>query len=280
MESPALHFVPEGELKVAVWEWPGESPWLLFAHATGFHGRCWDHIVQRFPGRRALAMEFRGHGRSSQVERPISWSKFAQDVIAVGQHFDLRGAVGVGHSMGGHALLSAAIQQPGIFSALVLVDPVIYPREFYQAPRFDASFIARRRNHFSSPDEMYHRFHRRLPFSAWQPGVLRNYCDYALLPHGDSFVLACRPAVEAAIYEGSNAPENDLYGGMAGVEIPVTILRAGTGYTTSFDLNASPTNPDVAACLPRGRDVFLADHNHYIPMEAPEMVEVEVRRYS
>ena len=57
VESPALHFVPEGQLKLAVWEWPGDSPTLLFAHATGFHGRCWDHIVQHFPGRRALARE-------------------------------------------------------------------------------------------------------------------------------------------------------------------------------------------------------------------------------
>ena len=127
MESPILHCVPAGELKLAVWEWPGEAPTLLFAHATGFHGRMWDHIARRFPRSRALALEFRGHGRSTIPAPPIPWTLFAQDVLSVARHFGLRGVIGVGHSMGGHSLVSAAIHNPGIFSALVLVDPVIFP---------------------------------------------------------------------------------------------------------------------------------------------------------
>jgi len=279
MESPLLHFVPAGELKLAVWEWPGHGPALLFAHATGFHGRCWDHIVRCFPGRRAIALEFRGHGRSTIPPPPIPWPDFAQDVLAVARHFDIRGSIGIGHSMGGHSLVSAAILQRAIFSALVLVDPVLMAREYYREPAPDASFIARRRNRFASSAEMIERFRGRLPFSKWQPEALRNYCDYALRPDGDSFVLACPPAVEAAIYGRCNAPENDLYGGMPGVVQPVTILRAGSTPTAGFDLNASPTAPDVAACFPNGRDVFLPDHNHYIPMEAPELVEAEIGRF-
>jgi lipase len=278
MDAPALHFVPAGELNLAVWKWPGESPALLFAHATGFHGRCWDHLARSFPGRRALALEFRGHGRSSKVAPPIPWPDFGQDVLAVARHFGLRDAIGVGHSMGGHSLVAAAIEEPAIFSGMVLVDPVIYPREYYGMPAPDASYIRRRRNRFASPEEMMERFHGRLPFSAWVPEVLRNYCEYGLLPDGDSFVLACAPEVEAAIYERSNAAENDLYRGMPRVVAPVTILRAGRSAKAAFDLNASPTAPGTAACFPKGRDVFLPAHNHYIPMEAPELVEGEIRR--
>ena len=277
MPAPELHIVPAGELKLAVWEWRGDSPAILFAHATGFHGRCWDHIAESFAGRRALAVEFRGHGRSSQVAPPIPWPHFGRDVLTVARHFELRGAIGVGHSMGGHSLVAAAMESPEIFSGLVLVDPVIYPREFYGAAPPDASYIRRRRNGFASPAEMVERFRGRLPFSTWQPEALRNYCEYGLLPDGDSFVLACAPAVEAAIYERSNAAENDLYDGMPRVTAPVTILRAGTTPTSAFDINASPTAPDAAACFPRGRDVFLPEHNHYIPMEAPELVEAEMR---
>ncbi len=279
MEVPTLHFVPAGDLTLAVWEWPGESPALLCAHATGFHGRCWDHIVRRFPGRRALALEFRGHGRSSKPVPPIPWPHFAQDVLAVARHLGLRGAIGVGHSMGGFALVAAAIEMAEIFSALLLVDPVIFPREAYRSPAPDASFIGRRRNRFASPEEMVDRFRGRLPFSAWQPEALRNYCEYGLLADGDSFVLACAPDVEAAIYEHSNAPENNLYSAMPGVYLPVTVLRAGTTPTAAFDLNASPTGPGVATCFPNGRDVYLPERNHYIPMEAPELVAAEIGRF-
>ena len=41
-----LELVSAGGLRLAVWEWPGAGPPLLFAHATGFHGRMWDHIIR------------------------------------------------------------------------------------------------------------------------------------------------------------------------------------------------------------------------------------------
>jgi pimeloyl-ACP methyl ester carboxylesterase len=127
---------------------------------------------------------------------------------------------------------------------------------------------------------MFQRFHSRLPFSTWHAEALQNYCQYGLRPDGDSFVLACPPAVEAAIYARCNAPENNLYPRMAEVTIPVTVLRAGATATRgTLDLNASPTGAEVAAHFPRGRDVFLPDHNHYIPMEAPELVVAEIGRF-
>ena len=284
MDDPNLHFIPAvgqpipaAPVSIAVWEWPGADPPLLFAHATGFHGRMWDHIVRRFPGRRALALDFRGHGRSGKPVPPIPWPYFAQDVLAVARHFGVRDALGVGHSMGGHSLVSAAIDHPEIFAALLLVDPVIFPPAHYGAPPPDASFILRRRNRWASPSEMFDRFRTRPPFASWHPEALRSYCEYALLPDGGSFVLACPPALEAATYGQSNAPESNLYAGIPSVRQPVTILRAGaTGTPGVFDLSASPTAPDLAAKFARGRDILLADHNHYIPMEAPELVAAEI----
>lgn len=280
VEAPQLHMVPCGEVSIAVWEWPGHNPPLVFAHATGFHGRCWDHIARLFPDRRALAIEFRGHGRSSKPAPPIPWREFAQDVLALAHRFEIHDAVGVGHSMGGHSLVSAAIQQPDIFNALVLVDPVIFPPEFYGAGTPDADYIERRRNRWESPAAMYERFRSRPPFVAWQPDALKNYCDYGLLPDGDSFVLACPPATEAWIYRLCNAPESNLYAGIPSVGQPVTILRAGTTQSGPvLDLNASPTAPDLAAKFPHARDIFLPDHNHYIPMEAPQLVAAEIAHF-
>jgi len=280
VDTPILHVVPAGDLRLAVWEWPGEGPPLLFAHATGFHGRCWDHIVRLYPGRRALALEFRGHGRSSKPAPPIPWPDFAGDVLAVARHFQIRDAVAVGHSMGGHSLVAAAILQPEIFAALVLVDPVLFPPAYYSAPPPDAAYIARRRNQWASPEEMFERFRPRLPFSRWQPDALRNYCDYALLPEGDAYVLACPPALEAAIYGHCNAPENNLYAGIPGIVAPVTVLRAGATPTgVTLDLNASPTAADVGSKFPHGRDIFLPGHNHYIPMEAPHLVAEALAPY-
>jgi pimeloyl-ACP methyl ester carboxylesterase len=272
--------VSTGELELAVWEWPGQDPPLLFAHATGFHGRTWDHIVRQFPGRRALALDFRGHGRSTNPPPPIPWRDFAQDVLGVAARFAVRGALAIGHSMGGHAVVAAAIQDPDIFAALLLVDPVIFPPPYYGAAPPDVSYIRRRRNRWASQAEMLERFRARPPFSAWQPEALRNYCDYALLQDGESFVLACPPELEAAIYSLCNAAESNLYPGIPSVRQPVTVLRAGSPLTMQvLDLSASPTAPELAARFAHGRDIYLPHHNHYIPMEAPELVAAEIAHF-
>ena len=270
---PELHFVPLGELRIAVWEWAGVGPPLLFAHATGFHGRCWDQIVQLCPGRRALALDFRGHGRSSIPAPPIPWPDFSLDLLAIARHFDLRETTVVGHSMGGHAAVLAAIRDPRLFAGLVLVDPVLFPPEYYGAPPPDAAYIARRRNRWASADEMYERFHSRPPFSKWRPEVLKDYCDYALLPEGDSYVLACPPELEASIYARCNAPENNLDADIPSMETPVILLRAGrTPAAATLDLNASPTAPDLARKFRHAREIYLPDGSHYIPMETPDLV--------
>ncbi len=272
--------VPANGLDLAVWEWPGAGPPLLFAHATGFHGRCWDQIARRFPSRRRLAVDFRGHGRSSKPDPPYPWQPFAADLTAIAEILDVRDAVGVGHSMGGHSVVAAAIQRPATFSSLVLIDPTIFPLARYGRAPLDASFILRRRAVFASPEEMWERFHKRPPFVRWQAAVLRDYCQFALLPSDGHFVLACPPRVEASIYAHSTAAESNLYPGIPSLAQPALVMRAGVVPRPGvFDLDASPTAPDLATRFPNGRDLPLAGHNHYIPMEAPELVAEWIGRY-
>ena len=121
--TPELKFVGRPGQELAVWEWPGEDPPFLFAHATGFHGRCWDYIIRRFPERHCLATDARGHGRSSQPELPYHWRIFGRDMTAVAEHFDVRDAIGIGHSSGGHTTVQAAALRPQTYRALLLVVP-------------------------------------------------------------------------------------------------------------------------------------------------------------
>src|ERR1700716_462068 len=131
---------------LAVWEWGGVDPPVLFCHATGFHARCWDQIIAGLPGRHCLALDFRGHGRSSKPPAPYSWRTFGEDLAALVDRLALRGIPRVGHLMGAHALALAAALRPGVFSSLLLVDPVIQMKSRYTGPNRYAEFVARRRN--------------------------------------------------------------------------------------------------------------------------------------
>jgi len=276
-ETPQLRNVAVRGIDIALWDWPGQDPPLLFVHAAGFHGRIWDQVIRAFPDRHSVSIELRGHGRSSKPDPPYRWLDFGMDVAAVANSIDLAGAIGIGHSTGGHALVNAAGERPAAFSALLLLDPTIFPSEFYGRPAGDASFTGRRRNVWKSPDEMFDRFRNRPPFSLWQPEVLRDYCDFGLLTQGDAYVLACPPAVEASIYAHATVPESNLHTRVRHIRQPVTVMRGGIPWLPgTFDLNASPTDPELAAHFPNGRDRMLDGRTHYIPMESPDLVADEI----
>lgn len=270
-------FIASGPLQLAVWEWPGDEPAILFAHATGFHARCWDQVSRAFPNRRRVAVDLRGHGRSSKPAPPYPWRGFGEDIATVADALGVRGAIGVGHSMGGHSIVAAASLRSEIFSALLLIDPTIFPPHRYGQAPFDASFVGKRRNVWQSPEEMFRRFHSRPPFASWQPEVLRDYCEFGLLPCDGAYVLACPPEIEADIYSHSNAPASNLYSEIPLLPHPVTVIRAGKprGPDASI-LSTSPTAPDLAGKFQRGRDLLLPDHDHYIPMTDPALVAREI----
>jgi pimeloyl-ACP methyl ester carboxylesterase len=276
--TPELKFVGEPGKELAVWDWPGDDPPLLFAHATGFHGRCWDRIIRMFPGRHAMALDARGHGRSSTVELPYHWRIFGRDMTAVADHFDIRDAIGVGHSSGGHTTVQTAAARPHTYRALLLIDPTIFPLAYYGTAPLDASFTLRRRNLWASPAEMFERFRSRPPFASWRPEILRDYCDYGVLPRDGKFVLACPPAVEASIYANSKEPGSNVYPEVARIPHPVTVMRAGRERRPGlFDLAASPTAADLASRFAHGNEIVLPEASHFIAMEEPELVAAEIR---
>lgn len=229
-------------------------------------------MIAQLGDHHCFALDMRGHGRSSAPDPPYNWRDFGVDLVAVARHFGVRGALAVGHSMGGHATALAAALAPELFHRLVLIDPVILPRAAYAEPPRPEHFAARRRNRWASAAEMVDRFGDRLPFSRWEPQVLRDYCEYGLrpAPDGDGYVLACPPAVEAAIYAASiNA---DIYAELATVQAPVQVIRCGTPRPpATWDMSASPTAPDLAAQFAHGSDRLLPEYSHFMPMEAPAL---------
>jgi pimeloyl-ACP methyl ester carboxylesterase len=196
----------------------------------------------------------------------------------VAKELGLRGAIGVGHSLGGHAMVVAAALEPAAFSSLLLVDPVIQSPERYNSAPTDVSFIRRRRARWKSAREMYERFSVRLPFSAWKQDILRDYCEYGLAPDGDEFRLACPPDVEASIYLEWNVPEADISEELAIIQQPTIVLRSGKLMTAdNFDLSGSATDPRLAARMPNASDVYLEGYSHFIPMEYPGLIVDKVR---
>lgn len=272
--APVTRFYPAGGLNLAVHEWPsdaGGTP-LVFAHATGFHGRVWDAIVERFPDHPAYAIDLRGHGQSRAG--PIDdWRMLASDVAEFLGQAGITGAIGIGHSMGAHTLLQVAADHRHAFSRLVLFDPVILAPEFYAPgqPLYTAENphpAIRRKRDFASADAMIERFRDRDPYDLFNARVFADYCRHGLTQaaSGEGLELACAPEVEASVYASSRSNAGILEAART-VDIPVLVVRAQM--TSLNDFKSSPTWPQLAAQLPQGTDLYRPDMTHFHPFQDP-----------
>jgi pimeloyl-ACP methyl ester carboxylesterase len=249
-------------------------------HATGLHGRCWDRVVEALPDRRVIAVDVRGHGRSSCPPPPYPWSHLAQDIVEVIEQLALEGIAGVGHSMGGHLVARAAAASPSRFDRLLLLDPAIVPPEILEmmAAAVDRIPPVRRRSSFPSPQDMAAHLRDRANFERWDRRVLDDYCQYGLrpTPHSAELELACPPEVEGAIYIGQANP--DIYKLVCSIDLPVQIVRARTHPEGRFvpDFSYSPTWPQLVNEFPRASEVHLAEATHFFPMEQPDRVAARI----
>src|SRR5215467_7722069 len=81
----------------------GAGPVVTFSHGWPLNADAWDgqmlFLAQK--GFRAVAVDRRGHGRSSQPSSGNDMNGYADDLAAVIETLDLRDATLVGHSTGG-----------------------------------------------------------------------------------------------------------------------------------------------------------------------------------
>lgn len=272
--APETRFHPVAGTALAVHHWPsdGSCAPLVFAHATGFHGRVWDAIIERFPDHPAYAIDLRGHGLTDGG--PVAdWRVLASDVAEFLGQAGITGAIGIGHSMGAHTLLQVAADNPKRFARLVLFDPVILAPDFYAPgqPLYTADNphpAIRRKRDFASPEAMMERFRERDPYNLFDARVFEDYCRFGVVPapSGEGMELACAPEDEASVYASSRSNPGILEAAKR-VDIPVLVVRAL--YTTLNDFKSSPTWPELANILPRGKDLHRPDMTHFHPFQDP-----------
>jgi lipase len=101
---------------------------VLALHGITAHGRRFRRLAEEgLPHRRTLAVDLRGHGRSTS-DGPWSVAQHVGDVIATLDHHGVgadRGVDVVGHSYGGVIALNLLATAPARVRSLVLLDPAL-----------------------------------------------------------------------------------------------------------------------------------------------------------
>jgi pimeloyl-ACP methyl ester carboxylesterase len=71
--------------------------------------------------RRVIAVDLQAHGRTADIDRPMSFEAMADDIAALIKHLGIEKADVMGYSLGGGVALRVAIQHPDAVKKLVLV---------------------------------------------------------------------------------------------------------------------------------------------------------------
>jgi sigma-B regulation protein RsbQ len=101
---------------------------LVFAHGYGCDQNMWRPVAEAFASDyRIVLFDYVGFGKSDRTaydsQRYASLSGYAADVMAIGRELDLTGAVFVGHSVSAMIGALASIEDPSLFSDLIMVGP-------------------------------------------------------------------------------------------------------------------------------------------------------------
>ncbi|MDW3219817.1 MAG: alpha/beta hydrolase [Acidimicrobiales bacterium] len=260
-------------VRVALHDLGGRGRPLLFLHATGFHGRCYQQIANHLhDDYHVFAPDLRGHGDSETPDMALPWRGMADDVEAVLDHLALDGPIpACGHSMGGATVVATALRRPQAFRAAWIFEPILFPSVHETRTRENplAEGARRRRHHFDSIDEIIERYASKPPFDAVDPAALRDYVVHGFRARDDGVTLKTTGENEARTFEGV---DTSVFERLSEITMPVTVVGSGDGMPPAV------VAPQVADALPHGVLTPWPDRTHFGPFEDPARAAADIRR--
>ncbi len=122
---PTEGYINVNGLRLYIRDWggPAKSPPILLVHGLASSARIWDLAAPLLAsGRRTIALDQRGHGRSDKPDSGYDFATIAHDLAGAIETLGLKRPLLVGHSWGANVALHLAAEQPRLLTGVVLVD--------------------------------------------------------------------------------------------------------------------------------------------------------------
>eukprot|EP00189_Rhodosorus_marinus_P012432 CAMPEP_0184745638 /NCGR_PEP_ID=MMETSP0315-20130426/8311_1 /TAXON_ID=101924 /ORGANISM="Rhodosorus marinus, Strain UTEX LB 2760" /LENGTH=296 /DNA_ID=CAMNT_0027217895 /DNA_START=168 /DNA_END=1058 /DNA_ORIENTATION=+ len=263
----------------------GVLPTLIFAHGAGFCRQIWNGVLDELESCgtnlsfRAALIDLRSHGQSRDENgEKLFWDTMFMDVrktidvIASFDPTDSGQLVGVGHSLGATTLLFLETQSPGLFSSLVVAEPIPLDESLKQGAVLDPKLIELTRKRKSQWKDLTEAtaYVKRV-YRSWDYRAQNGFIQGALKAYPDSVVLRCPPRMEMTIYQQNRITSESINFSL--LECPITVLKGEKSKTTlSFIMTSQ-----MQKVLPNIQVVVAAGAGHDIPMETPDVFRLPIQ---
>ena len=236
-------------------------PLLVFLHGNGFAAGVYQPMLSGLAEHfDILALDLPGHGGSELPAVFPGWNAVAELAHSAAVNTGLlrdRPVYGVGHSLGGVLTLLSAHRHPQTYQALVLLDPILFPKRMLLFMRMIAALqltsvfhpnvksTRRRRKTWPSREAAFDYLHGRKIFENWTDESLQGFTRYALTDAPDGTVrLSCDPETEATFF--ATLPRG-LWRALRELACPVSVIMGETTYP--FAIRASRTASEINSAI-------------------------------
>lgn len=260
---------------------------ILFAHANGYPPACYQPLFDLLGEYQITAIHQRPLWESSQPAAIIDWNPLSDDLLRFMDEQKVGKTIAVGHSMGGIAILRAALRKPERFSSVILLDPVLFPPYFIRMwnviralklthkvhPLVPAA--QRRRRVFKSRELILRGYRSKPVFQYFSDEALEAYVNGITCPVGDGSYRLCYSAEwEMQIYVTGVWRDMELWRELSKLKVPLLIIRGAE--TDTFFESAGRL---VQKKLPAVQVVSISRSTHLVPLERPEAVRDEIQKF-
>lgn len=249
---------------------------IHFAHGNGFPALCYKQMLDRL-GKRFDYCYIDQVGHDPKFPVSENWHHLVAEIIASVKSQANQPVIAVGHSLGGVISLLAAIEQPELFKAVIMLDSPLIGRFKSSMVRLakKLGFIDRvtpayrtmgRRVYWQTHAQVLNYLKSRDLFSTFSEQCLKDYIEYGLVHKKDGYYLRFDRSVEYQIYRTIPHILPQLEGQLT---VPATLIYG--------DKSKVVDRMDVRYMRRYfGVNSFKIKGTHLFPMEHPRVVAEQI----
>jgi pimeloyl-ACP methyl ester carboxylesterase len=266
--------------KIPKYDFGGKGDVIHFAHANGYPPESYKQLIK------PLTQEYNVIG---MVQRPLwknsdynlikNWQQLADDMIRFFDERSMSGVVGLGHSLGAVVSVLAADKRPDLFKQLILIEPVLFPKLITTINHIMpmaickkyvpvAKVALRRRDHWSSEQEIFDSYRKKKIFSLMSDVSIWDWIKAGIIPDPKGGVtLRFTKEWEAHMY----ATVSYSLDAIDRLKIPFYIMR---GERTN--VISDTTWRKLHSKYSDNQLIEYKDTTHLLPLELPEKVAADI----